>query len=434
MLNKISYIVLVLGYAGLLQAQEVLSLDDAIKVGLEKNYEVIISRNEKDIAKAQNNFGNAGMSPQVSVNGNLNLASLNSYQEFSNGTVQDRMGAQSNNTGASINVGWVVFDGMKMFAIKKRLNQTEQLSALQLKQQMEETVYNIIVGYYDVVRIKQLMKAAQQNLSIYEERKKLAKLKLDIGSDSKVDLLLTESDENKAKSDLLKLDQQLIAAKVNLNTLMSRAVDIDFKTNDTIVLNYAPVYDELKKSALKNSSSVLMALQNELIAEQSVREARSGMFPQLQLNASYNFVRNQSQAGFVYLNRQNGLNAGVSAGWLLFNGNKNNKLIKERQIRLLNQKSFTELSKQQIDAMVYINYQNYMTNKKILELETGNLNSARELIGISMERYKIGKANLLETKETQKNLEDAQVRYINALFDSKKSETELLRSNGGLVK
>ena len=51
-----------------------------------------------------------------------------------------------------------------------------------------------------------------------------------------------------------------------------------------------------------------------------------------------------------------------------------------------------------------------------------------------MERYKIGKANLLETKETQRNLEDAQTRYINALYDSKKSETELLRANGALVK
>jgi outer membrane protein TolC len=119
---------------------------------------------------------------------------------------------------------------------------------------------------------------------------------------------------------------------------------------------------------------------------------------------------------------------------LLFNGGKNSKLIKERQIRLLDQKYVTEMSKQQIDAIAYINYQNYLTNKLILQLETDNLKGSQELLNISMERYKIGKANLLETKETQKNLEDAQARYINALYDSKKSETELLRANGALVK
>lgn len=434
MLNKKINIVIALFGITFLNAQDVLTIEQAIKTGLEKNYAVMISRNETEIAKAQNNFGNAGMSPQVSLNGNLSLANLNSYQEFSNGTVQDRQGAQSNSTGASLNVNWVVFDGMKMFAVKKRLSQSEQLSSLQLKQQMENTVYEIVNAYYDVVRIQQLMKAAQQNLAVYEERKKIAKLKLDIGSDSKVDLLLTEADENKAKSNLLKLEQQLLSAKAGLNVLMNVAPDVDFKTTTEIATNYNPAYDELKKSALKNNSSLLMALQNEMIAEQSIKEARSGFLPQLQLNASYNFIRNQSQAGFLFLNQQNGVNAGLSAGWLLYSGNKNNKLVKERQIRLLNQKNLTELNKQQVDAMVYIHYQNYLTNKKILELELYNLKGAEELLSVSMERYKIGKANLLETKEAQSNLEEAQTRMINASYDCKKSETELLRSNGDLVK
>ncbi len=415
-------------------AQGLLTVEDAIKMALEKNYAVQMSRNDKEIAKSQNNLGNAGISPQVSLNGNYNLANLNSYQEFSNGTIQDRQGAQSNNTGASLNVNWVVFDGMKMFAVKKRLNESVHLSDLQLKQQMENTVYNVIVAYYDAVRIRQLIKTSLQNLSIYEERKKLAKLKLDIGSDSKVDLLLTETDENKAKSDVLRLEQQLLSAKANLNVLMNRSVDVDFTTNDSISINYNPAYDELKKSVIKNNTSVLAALQNELIAEQTIKEARAGYLPQLQLNASYNFNLNQSQAGFLFYNRQNGINAGAGLNWMLFNGNKNNRLVKERQIRLLNQKNLTEISKQQIDALVYIHYKNYLTNKKILELEINNLKGAQELVYVSLERYKIGKAYLIETKETQKALEDAQVRYINAIYDLKKSETELLRSNGGLVK
>lgn len=417
-----------------IKGQDVLTLENAIKAGLEKNYAVIISRNEKDIAAFQNNMGAAGMSPTVGLNANFNGASLNSYQEFSNGTVQDRNGAQSNNLGASLNFGWMVFDGMRMFAVKKRLNQSEQLSALQLKQYMENTVYDIIVSYYDIVRLNTLIKAAQQNVSIYEEREKLAKLKLDIGSDSKVDLLMTQSDQNKAKSDVLRLQQQLLAAKVKLNNLMARPIDVDFKTNDTIVLNYEPSYEDLKRNMVKNNSSVLISMQNELIAEQSVKEAKANILPQIQVNASYNFIQSQSQAGFLFLNRQNGLNAGVTAGWLLFNGGRNSKLIKERKIRLLNQRNFTEQYKLQVDAISYINYQNYLTTKKILQLESDNLKNALELLNVSMERYKIGKAGLLETKETQKIFEDAQVRYINAQFDSKKSEAELRKANGDLVK
>ncbi|MGZ4099949.1 MAG: TolC family protein, partial [Bacteroidia bacterium] len=173
---------------------------------------------------------------------------------------------------------------------------------------------------------------------------------------------------------------------------------------------------------------------NELIINQTITEARSANLPLVQLNGAYNFTRAQSQAGIIFLNRQQGLNAGLTASWLLFNGNKNNRLVKERQINLMNQKYMTEQVKQTIDALVYINYQGFLTNKKILDLEKQNLADSKEVLDVSVERYRIGKTNLLETIETQQNLEDAQTRYINALYNVKKAETELLKANGGLIK
>jgi outer membrane protein TolC len=136
----------------------------------------------------------------------------------------------------------------------------------------------------------------------------------------------------------------------------------------------------------------------------------------------------------VFFNRQAGLNAGITASWLLFNGNKNSRLVKERNILALNQKYITEQTQLQIDAVVYNNYKSYLLNKQIVDLELQNLKDSKEVQNVSLERYKIGKANLLETIETQKNLEDAQVRYINALYAIKIAETELLRVNGSLVK
>ena len=428
------FIVLLFTLSSGLCAQSVLTIEEAIKTGLEKNFSVLIVKNEQEISKLQNNFGSAGMSPTVSINGNLNLATVNSYQEFSTGTIQERNAAQSNNTAASLNVGWLVFDGLKMFAIKKRLNQNEQLSALQLKQQMESTVYDIIASYYLVVKTTELIKAAKQNLSIYEERKKIAKLKLEIGADSKVDYLLSQSDENKGKSAIIQLELQLLNTKTKLNTLLSKPIDADFITTDSIVINYNPNIDELKKSVSKSNASILISKQNELIFEQTIKEARAANLPFLQLNAAYNITRNQNQAGFVFLNKQAGLNGGVSAGWLLFNGTKNNKLVKEKNILFLNQKYLTEQIQQQVDGQVYNSYKTYLLNKEILELEKQNLSDSKEVLSISMERYKVGKANLLETIETQKNLEDAQVRYIEALFAIKMAETDLLKANGSLIK
>ncbi len=415
-------------------AQEALTVGDAMKAGLEKNYSVLIVKNQQEIARAQNNAGNAGMSPTVTLNGSLNLSSLNSHQEFNTGVVQDRTGAQSNNLAASVNVNWTVFDGLRMFAVKKRLDLNEGLTAIQFRQQMENTVYDIILAYYNIVRINELIKAAQQNLSIYSERKKIAQLKLEIGSDSKVDFLLSQSDENKAKSDIVQLEIQLLAAKSNLNNLLARPADVDFKASDSMVANFNPNLEELKKTASEKNSAILMSRQNEAIIAQTIKEARSANLPFIQLLGAYNFTRSQSQAGIIFLNRQLGLNGGVAATWLIFNGNRNNRLVKERNILALNQKYLTEQTQLQVDGLVFNNYRAYLMNKRILELEIQNLADSKEVQVVSLERYKIGKSNLLETIETQKNLEDAQVRYINALYAMKVAETELLRSNGSLVK
>lgn len=415
-------------------AQSVLTIDEAIKTGLEKNYAVQIVRNNQSIAKAQNNLGNAGMSPTVSLNAGINLANQNTHLEFNTGAIQDKAGAQSNNVSASINAGWIIFDGLKMFAVKKRLALNEDYSSLQLKQQMENTIYEVVASYYDIVRISELIKSTKQNLSIYEERLKIAQLKYEIGSDSKVDVMLSQIETNKVKSSILQLEVQLLNSKSKLNTLLNQSVDTEFNVADSITINYQPNLDELKKNLISSNTSLLASKQVELISQQSIKEVRANNLPFIQLNAAYNFTRAQSQTGILLLNQQLGLNTGLTASWLIFNGNKNNKLMKERNLMYLNQKYATDQMKLQLDAMVYNSYQAYLRNKQIVELENRNLSDSKDLITVSLERYKIGKSNLLETIETQKNLEDAQVRYIQALYNMKLAETDLLKSNGLLIK
>lgn len=416
------------------QAQDFLSLDEAIRLGLEKNYAVVIQRTQLDIAKAQNNFGAAGMSPTVSLNAALNASVLDSKQEFNTGATQDRQGARSNALAASVNANWIVFDGLRMFAVKKRLELSEGASALQLRQQMENSIYDIISVYYNIVRIRGLIKAAQQNLAIYAERKKVAQLKSEIGSDSRVDFLLSQSDENQARGDILRLELDLLTAKTNLNTLLARPVDADFRTADTIVVNYDPAFEELKRSSVERNASIMLARQNERIMDQAVREARAANLPFLQLVGAYNFTRNQSQAGIVFLNRQAGFAGGITASWLIFNGNRNSRLVRERSLQVLTQKYLTEQTQLLVDAAVLVNFKAFQMNKALADLELQNLRDAQEVQLVSLERYKIGKSSLLETIETQKNLEDAQVRFLNALYAVKLAEADLLRANGNLIK
>ena len=430
-LFKVS-IFIIIGFNSI--AQDLISLEDAIKMAIEKNYDILISKTGQEIAKTQNNRGNAGMSPQVNLNAALTGANLDSYQEFGNGTVQDRKGAQSLNANAAMQVSWTIFDGMKMFAVKTRLNTNEKIAELQYKQQLEQTIQAVILAYYDIVRIQQLTEATLQNLDLLKERKKLINLRYQIGSDSKVDFLLVQTDENKAQSELLRLKQQLLTAKTNLNSLLNKSSENDFSVLNVIPLMEKDEIEKWRNSMLSKNTSLLLAKQNEISAETFVKEARSEFLPQINLAASYNFLRNQTEAGFVLLNRQTGINGGLTAGWTIFNGNKTSKLVQERKINALRMRYFTEKSTQLMQATAFVQFKQYGLSEALLKLEEANLKSAEELLMISDERYKTGKTGVLETKETQKILEEAKVRLINARFELKKAEIELMLVAGELVK
>jgi outer membrane protein TolC len=100
---------------------------------------------------------------------------------------------------------------------------------------------------------------------MYEERKKIAEVRLQIGADSKVEVLLSRSDLNKALSSQYQLQLLLLQAKADLNTLLSRLPSDDFKVNDTLMVNWKPELEELKKSVIAGNINLLLAQKNELI-------------------------------------------------------------------------------------------------------------------------------------------------------------------------
>lgn len=434
MTRVFEYCIFLVGLVSAASAQTYMGLEEAIKIGLEKNFAVVIAKNQNQISQLQNNLGNAGMSPQLSVNGGAVFSNINSFQEFVNGTTQERNNAQSSGYSAALHLDMKVYDGSKMFAIKSRLNQTENLTALQLRQQMENLIYEVMLAYYNIVRIDVMIRTEKQNLLIYQERKKIAKLKMEVGSDSKVDFLLSQSDENRAKSTIVQMELQMLDAKTKLNNLIGLSPETDYTTEDTIKVNYSPTIEDLKKNLTTRNAMILIAKQQTQISEQYIKEARSSQLPYLNLGLDYRYLNNKSQAGFLAANNQNGLFAELTAGWLLFNGNKNRNLVREMNLQNLNQQIILKQTELEVDALVQLNYRRFLLSKQIAELELSNLMDSRELQVISMERYRVGKTNLLEIIEAQKNLEDAQYRYINALYSVKIAEAELLRANGELVK
>ena len=85
MRNFYTYIfIFFLGFSA--QAQDLLSLEDAVKIALENNYDIKIAKNNSKIDATNNNLANAGMLPSLNANFTNNNSQLNTTQTQADGS------------------------------------------------------------------------------------------------------------------------------------------------------------------------------------------------------------------------------------------------------------------------------------------------------------------------------------------------------------
>ena len=415
-------------------AQELLSLDQAIAIGLKNNYSIRISNNNATMAQNDNYIGNAGILPSLNLNATGNLSNNNINQNYSSGLELNLPGVNSNTLTYGAALNWTLFDGFKMFVTYDKLGVLEDLGNINAKITIETTVTNIIDAYYDVVRQKQLVKVIKDAIAVNDEKVNLAETKYNIGKSSKLDYLQSTVDLNAQKSLLLKQNETYANAKVTLNQLLARNTDLDFTVIDTIIVSYKPALEDLRKSTLLQNNILKSFEKNTKIAELSLKQYQAQRYPTIGLGLNYNFSKVNNQAGFILLNQNSGLSIGLTATYNLFNGSILNHQIDDAEINLENSNLQFKDYKSQVEAGLMKAWKTYQTDLEALKLEEDNLLVAKENLDVAMERYRLGSSSSIEFKDAQQSFEDSEGRVVQARYDAKVAETELMRLNGELVK
>lgn len=414
-----------------INAQEVLTVEQAVEIALQNNYDIQLAENEAEIAKRNNTVGNAGMLPTVgaTVSDNFTLNNLN--QEFTNGTEINRNGVTGNTIAAGVALNWTLFDGLRMFATKGRLKRLAEIGELNFKDEVQTTVANVMLAYYDVVRAKQQLKALQDAISLSEERVKLADMRFQVGTSGKSDLLQAKVDLNAQKSSAMVQQRIIEQRKGDLNTLLSRNAETEFEVGDSIpVMGEAPAVNDLdtKNFVLQAASK------NVEVAQFAKKEAFSWFLPNLNGTVGYGYTRSQSTAGFSLFNQSYGLNAGFSLNIPLFNGLNTIRVNKIAAIEIESAQFNLERARFQVKLGYYRALKDFQNAKALLELEEDNILLADENVKIAAERFRLAQSTSIEYREAQLSYIDALTRLVNARYTAKAAETELLRLRGELVK
>ncbi len=434
MLRIAFYILLFLPLGCLAQNQSLLTYQQVIALALQGNYDIQIAQNDAKISATQNTIGNAGFLPRLDILANGNLATNNTKQNFSSGLEvnQDNVKSSTLNSGAYLT--WTIFDGLKMFATKERLNQLERQGELSLKIQMENTIEDVTLLYYQIVRQIQLIKGIEAAMNVSEERIKIADKKLALGSGSNVEVLQAKLDLNAQRSNRITQKYLLNEFKNNLLVLTKTNLNTDFTVDTFFSFDGIKSMDEIRERVGKMNRSIMFAQNNVAIASQNIKELRSQKLPTLALTSNYIFARSKNEAGFALLNQNLGYNTGFTFSWNLFNGLRTHNQVQVAKIQQLSAELRVQRTKDTAISAAQSAYTRWLGDKEILAIEEDNIKLSEQSLKITTERLRLGLGNFLETKESQSSYEEAITRLVNARYNLKQSETTLKKLTGEFLK
>ncbi len=417
-----------------LQAQQVLTIEDAIRLGLKNNFDIQIARNDARIAENNRGLGTAGFLPSLDVLGNAQY--LDSKQETNSPFSFGNSRAES--WGGQILLNWTLFDGFRMFVDKGRFNRLAELGEAQARNIIENSIVGILAAYFNLVQQEQLLEVARNTLEISETRLNKERVRRDVGGASSTDFLNAQVSYNSDKGSVINQELRVTVALNDLNISLGQKPDTDITVDNEInIPPLTPSYDELLALALERNSGLIVAQKSTEISSQEVKLAKSNFSPRLSFSSSYSYAdrtisgSTRFEGEDISTQSKDGL-IGLNLSWNLFNGFRNKIELENARIDAKSYELAYRDTRNQLEGLLREIYQTFFKRLELIELEEQNVVAARQNLQLQQDRYDIGSSTFLEYRDAQVNLNRAQIILIIARFQSRITRLEIERLTGNL--
>lgn len=417
---------------------------DAVATMLENNFGIKLANNNLEVAENNTDILNSGYLPSVFFLGGANFDRTNTNVDFGgalnqDGTVRPDVvidGAETTRYNASINMDYTLFDGLGRYYNFKQLKEQYNLTELQARETIENTMVQLFSVYYEVARIEENLNVLEEALEISRNREKRAEYQFEYGQVNKLEVLNAQVDIITDSINIMTARQDLRNVQRDLNVVLARELE-DFRRADTTVTFVSDLLiDSYIEKASDNNVSLLQVNQDILITDYQIKQAKGLFLPTIGLTGSYGWNQSINPASAFFpstTNKSNTLAVGANLRWNLFDGGSSVIGYKNAKIALDSQ----QLIKEQLEQQVYRDISNargnYTNALAIYRLQAQNVATTQANFERSEERLKLGQITSIEFRQAQLNLLNALTTKNAAKYTAKLAELQLLQLTGQLL-
>ena len=429
------YIILIL-FPNLLFAQTELSLMDAIKIGMQENYDIQLSSKNKRVSEINNNWANAGALPTI----NLSAKKEEGLSDQTNNPTSFMpYKLRSTAINGNANVSWTLFNGFAIRANKAKLRNLEEISSNNAILTIENTIQGIILQYYNCVLQKERLELLQKVVRLANNRLEYQQTKYDIGVSSKIDLLQIENAMLTDSSNLIMQELNYNNAIKNLNLTLGKEIETTWNFTDEIDTEIQLFsYENLKASTLADNTNIKNQYYNIQLAKQDIRLSKAVFYPMISVNSGAAYNESTYDIGELSNSMDNtgeSLNyfANFSVNFRLFDGGKLYSTLRKVKV----QKEINDLQYEKVKREVL--HQLSLINNKY--------NSRISAFSLNQKAFKIAETNYALATDKQNRgvinsfmLRDIEIAFITsginaqqAAYNLMESKIALLKITGGII-
>lgn len=437
-------LLIVLATTRVFSQESLLTKEDAVNLALQNNFGIQVAKNQVEIAENNKGILNSGYLPTLTNSTTANYNRDDAVIEFPGQVNQDGSPradvelnkAEAQRYNSSLTADYVLFDGLGRFYNYKRLKEQYELSELQARETIENTMLQLFSVYFEVARLTENQNVFQEALQISSQRIKRAEYAFEYGQNTKLDILNAQVDVTNDSINLLNTQQQLANTKRDLNVVLNQNLNELFKVDTLINFIPKPKLNEFVEQATLNNVAILQTERNLAINAYDIKVNKAGYLPTIGLNGTYGWNLNQSAASAFFPGTNNttwNFGLGARLTWNIFDGGGTNVRVRNAKIAYENQ----ELLKQQIELEVNRDIQNakaiYENRLNIYRIQEQNVITNQNNFERSNEQFQLGRITSIEFRQAQINLLNAQTNKNLAKYDAKLAELQLLQLTGQLL-
>lgn len=302
---------------------------------------------------------------------------------------------------------YAVFEGLKLARTQKELQE------LVYQDVLREVEFQTKQLFYALLYKKELIKIGEENLRFWEENYRSVEGKFQAGALPKVELMRAKAQLESAKAKLELLRSDYKRSLEDFKSFLGLREDIEPEGS----LQEQKLKEESHEELLeKNNSTLRVATKNLDVLERSVKVQEGQYYPNLELFATYqgSTTRRNPTGGTELVD---GYTVGARLSYKLFDGFSREAGIAQARLDLQKQRENLRQLRLQLYAELQktlLDIRSISSQLRALEL---SLQSAKESLRLSTERYRFGIATQLEVLDAQNNYNNVLQDYYLAMLN-----------------